>query len=224
VSGDEWTREQETAQRRRAAWGLGILALVAAIVVSLMAFFMGTSDGGNNALPPAPSVPLTTDHASPPPSSDSHRATSSNSANPPSSHTQSSPATSHQRHHRNQPSVPPTGGQVSCPSGNPCVAPGDIGHVMGALNEYRAAHGRAPADGTVTAAAQRCALGNGDGSACPSSYFWEPVTGRDGQGVINKIADGGDGISFLLDPKATFQVGWAYEPAAHTYECALVTG
>lgn len=224
---DEWSDPDESAQRRRAAWGLGILALVAAIVVPLMAFLLGTSGGGNdNALPPAPSVPLTTPTSHPDaPSRPAGRTT-------PARHTHSartthaSPRPAPHRHshtHAAPPNVPPTGGRVSCPGGDPCVAPGDIGNVMGALNQFRAAHGRGPADGTITAAAQRCALGSGDGSACPDSYFWEPVTGRDGHEVINKIADGGDGISFLLEPKS-FQVGWAYEPSAHTYECALVTG
>lgn len=229
MSGSEWTQSEESAQRRRAAWGLGILALVAAIVVSLMVFFLGTShgDNSNQVLPPAVSVSPTA--SSPPPSTRSAPATSTTPSRPratPStsktSKTSKKPSSS-ARSSSAKPSVPPTTGRVSCPSGQACVAPGDAGNVMGALNSYRTAHGRTPALGAVSSAAQRCALGNGNTSSCPTSYFWEPVTGRDGQAVINKIAAGGDGASFLLDPHGSFELGWAYVPSSHLFECALVT-
>ena len=94
--------------------------------------------------------------------------------------------------------------------------------MIGALNAYRRAHGRAPVTGTVSAAALRCAVSSGND--CPYGFYWEPV-GRSGRQVIDKIAqDGSRGVSWLLDRRFTrAQVGWAYLPSSHSFECALVS-
>jgi hypothetical protein len=89
------------------------------------------------------------------------------------------------------------------------------------VNAYRASHGVAPVHGTVTRSAQACAVSSGN--TCPSHYFWEPV-GRSGRQVVNKIAaSGGKGVGFLLDRSLRkIEVGWAYIPGSHSYECAIV--
>jgi len=41
------------------------------------------------------------------------------------------------------------------------------------------------------------------------------------------LTDGGetDGVAFLLDGKLkAIQVGWAYIPSSHSFECAIISG
>ena len=110
---------------------------------------------------------------------------------------------------------------MSCPTSAPCSLPDDVGNAVRALNAYRTAHGKPAVRGSVTQAARTCAVSNGN--QCPSSFFWEPA-GRSGQQVIQKITANGDGVSWLLSDQMTaVQVGWAYLPASHSFECALVS-
>jgi hypothetical protein len=99
---------------------------------------------------------------------------------------------------------------------------GDTGRVLEAVNAFRSRHGVRPVPGAVTSAAIGCAASQGDPSACPSSYFWEPVVGADGNQVVQKITGHPDGTSFLLDPRIKrLQIGWKSEGSG-TWECALV--
>ncbi len=198
-------------ERRRAAVALGVLAVAALALVVVMIYAFGSSENNGAAGPTltAPTGPAVTvtggGSQSPPPTS---------SGQPHPKHTKTSTSASS--------SSSSFSGPVSCPTAAPCSLPQDVGNVIQALNDYRTAHGAKAVPGSVTQAARDCALGNGDTSSCPSGYFWEPV-GRSGTQVIAKIASGGKGTSFLLDPSLkSVEVGWAYIPSSHGYECAVV--
>lgn len=186
---------------------LGVLAVVAVLVVAIMIQIFGkadnASDAGTQADPTGPAVTVIGTQRS---------ATHASSTRP----KPSKPRT-------RSPSSPRTG-PVSCPTTAPCVLPDDVGNAVQALNAYRMAHGRRTVIGSVTRAAQDCAVHNGDASSCPAGYFWEPV-GRSGREVIDKIATSGHGgKAWLLNPDITaIQVGWAYLPSSKTYECVLVS-
>lgn len=195
-------------ERKRAALVLGLLAIAAVLLVGIMSYVLGSSrnspPGKTAANPGGPAVTVT----------GGAPATSHTTA--PVSTTQAAPLTRH--------STPPRHRPVSCPTAAPCALPDDVGHVVSALNAYRAAHHEPPVTGSVTAAAQRCALANGDTSACPAGYYWQPV-GRSGTQVIQKIAaSGGRGTSWLTDPRMrSVQVGWAYLPSSKSFECVVVS-
>jgi hypothetical protein len=203
-SNDRDTEPIRIGERKRAALVLGVIAVVAVALVLIMVYFLGGSDNDPSPLPvgepTGPAVIATgqpSQHASPTTARPSSRA---------SRHTHT-PAPTQQ-------------GPVSCPTNQPCALPGDVGNAVAALNRYRTAHGRDPVNGSVTKAARVCALSSGDN--CPSDYFWQPV-GRSGKQVISKIAAARDGTSWLLDRTMTaVQVGWAYLPSSHSFECALI--
>jgi hypothetical protein len=199
-------------ERQRAAIALGVLALGAIVLVAIMIVFLGSS-GSNGPAPQAagkPAGPAVTVTGS------SHASSSaSSSSRPKPSHSSPRPSSSPHR-------PPKHTGPVSCPTRNPCTLPDDVGDVLGAVNAFRAAHGKRPVSGVVTRAARRCAITGGN--RCPNGFFWEPV-GRSGKQVVRKIAASGDGASFLLDGRLRkIQIGWAYIPASRGFECALVTG
>lgn len=196
------------AERRRAAVALGVIALAAVALVAIMLYVLGRS-GGHSGAPPTvagngtgPAVVATGGHSQTSPS----RPSPTTSARP-----SATPNTSSVVAHRT----------ATCPTNAPCAVPGDAGDAVQALNAYRAAHGVRAVHGTVTRAAQACAVSSGN--TCPSHYFWEPV-GRSGRQVIQKIAaSGGKGVSFLLDKSMReVAVGWAYLPRSHSYECAII--
>jgi hypothetical protein len=203
-----------TSERQRAAIALGVLAIVALVVVGIMVAVLGSSPGGSPAPTPnahgtGPNV-VATGGSSPSQQPSQHPSSKPTTK----AHTSSSPP--------KQPSSSPRSGPVSCPSSAPCDLPDDVGNVVQALNDFRSAHGRPAVQGTVTQAARTCAVSSGD--TCPNGFFWEPVP-RSGEEVIHKIADSGDGLSFLLDSRLkAVQVGWAYIPSSKSFECAIVTG
>lgn len=142
---------------------------------------------------------------------------------PPSSHSSSTKPKPRPKPRGSTQSTSRRPGPVSCPTASPCVLPDDVGNAVQALNDYRAAHGQPVVPGSVTKAAQDCAVNNGDESSCPSGYYWEPV-GRSGSEVITKIAASGKGTGWLLNPSMeAVQVGWAYIPSSKSYECVLVS-
>jgi hypothetical protein len=99
---------------------------------------------------------------------------------------------------------------------------GDTGKLLSALNAFRSQHGVRPVSGAVTPSAIGCAASEGDASACPSSYFWEPVAGADGKQVVDKIAQHPDGTGFLLDPRIKrVEIGWK-ATGGGGWECAVV--
>jgi hypothetical protein len=195
------------AQRKRAALGLVGLAVLALVVVGGMLLLLNksSSDGKPAAIPPpGPSQATST-------SSGASQAPSTRSASP--STASSKPAAR---------STSPASA-LTCTTKPACVLPGDPGGAVAAVNAYRTSHGRKAVPGSVTRAAQKCAVANGDTPACPRTYFWEPVSGHRGTDVVDKIAAKGDGATFLLDPRVkSIAVGWAYFPSSGGYECAIV--
>ena len=181
--------------RRRARAILLILAMTAALIVSIMVFFVGTSkshrDTGLNDVGPTTQPTITSSHA----------ATATKSSTP-ASRTSTSAAPK------------PTSTANPCPSAKPCAVPGDNGGAVAALNKFRASHGLPAVAGSASADAQQCALGQGNGPTCQPHYAWQPVATQDGVQAINKVAQQ-DGGKWLLDPAmSSFSVGWAYTPGA----------
>lgn len=193
---------------RRRAWViLLILAMTAALVVSIMVFFVGTSRGHHDtSLNDAGTTePATT-------------VTSKPSATA-ASRTRSTSATS-------SAAPKPTSTGNPCPSTKPCAVPGDNGGAVAALNNFRSSHGQHAVSGAVSAQAQQCALGQGNGPTCQPHYAWQPVATQDGAAAIKKMAQQ-DGGKWLLDPAMrSFSVGWAYVPGGNggpgTYEFVIL--
>jgi hypothetical protein len=104
----------------------------------------------------------------------------------------------------------------SCPTSAPCALDGDIGNAIAAVNAYRSEHGKPAVPGTVTAAAQQCALSNG--SDCSGGWAESQVASADGQAALAKV------LSFAhdIDTMTSFEIGWAYDPAGHQYFFAIV--
>ena len=189
------------SERKRAALLLALLAITAVLLVGIMMYTLGSSDGSSDhptlAGPDGPAVTVTGE------------------AQPPAVQR---PTT------KPSPTGTTRARSVSCPTSAPCALPDDVGNAAKALNAYRVAHGLPPVTASVTRTAQNCAMNEGDGSACPSGYFWEPV-GRSGAEVVDKIAASSDGgVGWLLDPRMTaVQIGWVYLPSSKSYECVLVS-
>jgi hypothetical protein len=195
--------------RRRAMWGLVLLALIAVLVVTVMVFFVGSSGGNHQGIGGTGDTTLPTQSSASPSHTPSRVRTSATSAPP----TTVSPI--------------PTSTANPCPSAVPCAVPGDAGQAVTALNQFRTEHGQPPVPGAVTPQAQQCAVGEGSGPSCEPHYSWQPVSTQDGSKVISGIAGRNDGTQWLLDPAmSSFSVGWAYAPGAGGgaghYECAIL--
>lgn len=196
--------------RRRATAILVLLAVFAALIVSFMVFFVGTSGGrqNTNLLDAGPTTQPT-------------------QASPRVTHPVSTAGTTLTTPPSSTPVLPkPTSTANPCPSRTPCTVPGDQGGVAIALNKFRVSHGLPPVPVAATARAQQCALLQGDGPSCQPHYAWQPVSTQDGAQVISKIAKR-DGGQWLLDPAvASFSVGWAYTPSAGggpgQFGCAVI--
>lgn len=189
----------ESELRRRAAWFLGMLVVVAALLVTFMVLFLRS---GNSKPPPTGSKPLPT---APPSTTQRHNPTPSTSARPTRrSRTVSVPPRVVNRH-------------VSCPSEAPCIVHGDIGNAVTAINHYRVQHGAPAVSGAVTPAAQTCAVTNGD--QCTGSWAETQVPGPSGREAVQKVLS----LTNLLDPNlSSLEVGWAYNPAAREYYFAVI--
>lgn len=199
--------EGDSEIRKRAAWLLGMLALVAALFVGIMITFVGTSGGGggNNNAGPVGSTSSSVNPSSPPQGSTSP-ARQSTPAPRPATTSKAAPATS---------AVPR--GSATCPTATKCALTGDIGNAVAAVNAYRTQHGKPALPGTIAADAAKCALT--DGSDCPDSYAESQVPGPNGTTAVAKI----ESLAKLLDPAMkSFGVGWAYDPASKTYYFAVV--
>jgi hypothetical protein len=194
---DEIEPEVESDLRRRAAWLLGMLVVVAILFVVVMTAVMRDDTGNSNVGQSGPLDGLTTAGA---PSSSSrppaHRTSSSGSKAPTSSATTHGPAT--------------------CPTAQRCALDDDIGNAVAAVNAYRTEHGQAAVSGAVSAAAKQCALNNGNG--CTGTWAESQVPGPDGKKAVDKIAQ----LAKLLSPMKSFGVGWAYDPASKEYFFAIV--
>jgi len=197
--------EEEDGSRGRAVWGLGALAIIAALIVVILLATSGSGGHkGDQALTSLSHLP------SRPASTGSNPTTAASSAS--SSASASSTAAT---------TAIPTSAADPCPSAAPCAVPGDAGQLVAAVNRYRTAHGRSAVSGNVSAQAQQCALKQGDGPACAPSFAWEPLPTQDGAKAIGLVAGRSAGAQWLLDPgMKSFSVGWAY--AGGQYECAIL--
>jgi hypothetical protein len=179
--------------RRRAAWLLGLLVLVAVLVVVLILTLAHTSDsspGGKGSDDSLIATPSTT-------SAKSSSARHTTSSRPTTSSTSARPTT------------------VNC--AKLCVVDGDLGNSIGAINDYRAKHGQKRVPGSVSSAAQACALSNG--GKCHGGWAESQVPKPTGAAALQKIMP----LGKLLDPQLkSFEVGWAYDPGASTYYFAIV--
>lgn len=199
------TPRDDSEARRRATWGLTILALVAVLIVAIMVFFVGTSGGKKNTVGDVAEPSLTTETSgSPQPSGSATHPSSTAHSSPSRSKT---PTTSASATHPKATST-----ANPCPSPTPCAVDGDAGQAVEAVNAFRVQHGLPPVAGSVSANAQQCALHEGSGPTCVPHYSWEPVATRDGAKAVGAVAGNG-GSKWLLDPgMKSFSVGWAYAP------------
>lgn len=192
----------ETDPRRRAAVVLVGLAVAAVLVVVVMIKLFDSSGGGHDSSGAAPD-----DTLSAPPSSSSRPAASS-------ARRPSAPVTPTSDRTATGATGPAT---ASCPTDSPCVLQGDAAHAIQAVDTYRTQHGRTSVPGTVSKAAQACALS--DGSDCSGGWAETYLNQLDGTAAVAKIAK----LGKLLDPQLqSFEVGWAYRPRTKTYYLAVI--
>lgn len=200
--------EVESDMRRRAAWLLGMLALVAVLFVVVMTSLIGTDSGSNgnaNGGPGPLDGSIATSQARS--SSTPHGSSSSRTATH-AKPTHAKPAAS---------TSSATKRVASCPTSQPCALDQDIGNAIDAINAYRVQHGQPSVPGTVSAKAKACALANGSG--CSGGWAESQVPGPSGSAAVKKIIQFGK----LLDPQLkSFGVGWAYDPGSKQYFFAIV--
>lgn len=197
----------ESDLRRRAAWLLVMLAVVAVLFVIVISSVVKTHDSSNGDTGPKPLDPDASSATSSPASSSQTHAHKSPSQHPPSQH----PHT-----HSSTASTSPPTGRTSCPTPKPCVLPGDPGGAIQALNDYRAQHGQDAVPGTTSARAQQCALSNGSNCSGGWAETWD--SRLNGSVMVHKVASRGH----LLDPIKSFAVGWAFNPATKVYYFAVI--
>lgn len=201
---DETEPEVESDLRRRAAWMLGMLAVVAVLFVLIMTQLVGGGSGGSSHNQPgaldsavtSTPTPASTDDPSPTPTPTptTHARTTTSAA--------SSSTSAHRK---------------SCPTEQACVLDGDIGDGVAAINAYRTQHGQPAVAGRVSSQAQQCAVHNGSG--CRGGWAETQVDKPNGARAVQKILQFGR----LLDPNVkSFEVGWAYDPGAKQYYFAII--
>ena len=156
----------ESDLRRRAAWLLGMLGVVAVLLIVVMTVLIG-SDKGNK--PSSNAGPL------------DGQATSPGGTTSSAPHSLSSARPSTTRSSGSTAATSTTAGAhaASCPTTSRCALPDDLGNAIAAVNAYRAQHGKPALPGTVSAAAQACALANG--SDCKGGWAESQVPGPDGR-------------------------------------------
>ena len=191
--------EAETDLRRRAAWLLGMLAVVAVLFVVVMTTVIGTGSGGKSASGPG-SLDGAITGTPTKGSTAGHPSTPATKTSPSSAQSSSSPH-----------------GRRSCPTAHTCILDGDVGNAVAAINAYRTQHGRPAVPGSVSRAAQECAVNNGNG--CTGGWAETELAKADGAAAVQKIVQFGR----LLDPNVkNFGVGWAYNPGAKLYYFAII--
>jgi hypothetical protein len=195
----------ESDIRKRAAWLLAMLAVVAGLFVLLSLTLFNTSGGGgtnhgdiaNPASDASAPVGPTTTQAAP----------------RTSSRTTTSPAA---RRSAASGAVP----RPSCPGAATCTVRGDVAGTMNAINAYRARSGKKAVPTTSGAAADKCALSSG--SDCPSSFVWVRVKDLSGAGVVAGVSRFNSSSDLLDNNAKSFEVGWAYDPGSKSVSCALI--
>jgi hypothetical protein len=198
---DDRRPESDSDLRRRAAWLLGMLAVVAVLFVVVMTQVLGnggskSGDNGPGALDSAVAAqsnspsPSDTPSSHPRPTATSKAAASSSSA---------------------------TRGSTKCPTDQTCILDGDIGNGIDAINAYRTDHGQPAVTGAVSKQAQECARNNGNG--CSGGWAETELAKPNGPMAVQKILQFGQ----LLDRDLkNFEVGWAYDPGAKLYYFAII--
>lgn len=183
----------ESDLRKRAAWLLAMLALVAVLMVVVFTTLLKSDNSGN----------------------------ANNQAGPDDTVAPSQVSTSSRAH--SSPTVPSSGSSTtgsataSCPTPSACALPADVGNAVAAINAYRRDHNQQAVPGSVSAQAKKCALGNGLG--CTGGYAESQVTKPTGAAAVAKISK----LGKLLDPSMkSFEVGWAYDPQNKTYFFAVI--
>ncbi len=195
---DKFSEDGDGDIRRRAAWLLGMLAVVAGLFVVLMVTFLKSSS------PSAPKpVGIGGVDSSATPTATARPRHSSGSARRPAT-----PLASR------RPSVP---GTRTCPTADACILQGDPGNAIKAINDYRKQNNLPAVPGRISKAAQTCALSNG--SNCSGGWAESQVPDLTGAAALEKITKFGK----LLDPQMTsLGVGWALDPASKQYFFAIV--
>jgi hypothetical protein len=198
VTDDSPVEPEESDLRRRAAWLLAMLAVVAILFVVLMTVLLNT-DSGNPGKSGATGLDDTLGQTSTP----------NTPIRQPGSTVRSTPTSASSS--RSAPTTTPHG-TTSCPSQAPCILDGDVGNAVSAINAYRAQHQKPPIPGSVSPAAQTCALHRGNG--CSGGWAETELSTPDGTAAVAKIQQ----FAHLLDPQMTaIGVGWAYNPSSKTY-------
>ena len=196
--------EGDSDLRRRAAWLLGMLAIVAVLFVVVMTQLVGTgSDAKKNGGPGALDSAVASH-----PTSSSAASASSGPGRTEAAHASTTP--------------PSSGGNPSavhglkCPTKQTCVLDGDPGNGIAAVNDYRTQNGKDAVVGRVSAKAQQCALNNGNG--CSGGWAETELAKLDGPAAVQKILP----FAHLLSDMKGFAVGWAYDPGAKLYYFAII--
>lgn len=190
----------ENRARKRAAAVLAGMAVLAVVFALLMVTFLRSNSQHTQT---ALTVPLASSTAAP-------------------SSTPATPAPTSAASTTGASSGPTT--IADCHSTAPCSLSGD-GGVLAAVNAYRASHQQSALTGSVSTAATKCAMQNGDGASCTSNYFWEPMSALDGPALVTKIAGKATGKAWLLDPSTkTIAIGWANlsGSGSGSYACAVI--
>lgn len=197
MSDDEAAEESDI--RRRAAWLLGMLVLVAALFVTLMVTFFNSSGGDGDQVDnlAGPTQPVGSNTGS------SSSRTVSGSASTPNKTRASSPSTK------------PPRGSTTCPDVKKCALDGDLG-AIDAINAYRTQNGKKAVSGSVSEEAKQCAFNNGNG--CTGGWAETQVPAADANAAVRKILQFGK----LLSDMKSIEVGWAYDPGAKQYYFALI--
>jgi hypothetical protein len=195
---DEREPEADSDLRRRAAWLLAMLAVVAVLFVIVMTQVVGSDKKGSSGSGPR-ALDSAVGSRSPSPT------------RPSSPHPRTTPTTSAAG------STTAATGRKKCPTKQTCVIDGDIGNGIAAINDYRTQHGQPAVTGQVSQQAQQCALHNGSG--CSGGWAETELAKANGPAAVQKILQFGH----LLDPKMkNFEVGWAYDPGAKLYYFAII--
>jgi len=194
--------EADSDLRRRAAWLLGMLAIVAVLFVVVMSQLVGGGGGGKKGAGPRALDSAVGAHPTP--------SSQSSSSTRPAPSSDSVPADS------TPPASRSLGRAGHCPTNRTCVIDGDPGNGIAAINDYRTQHGKDAVVGRVSAKAQQCALNNGSG--CTGGWAETELAKADGPAAVQKILP----FAHLLDPMKNFEVGWAYDPGAKLYYFAII--
>lgn len=194
--------EADSDLRRRAAWLLGMLAIVAVLVVVVMSQLVGTGSDAKKRNGPGALDSAVGAH----PTSSSATPTSPGPTRTNAAHTSTPP--------RSAGNSAVHG--IKCPTKKTCVLDGDPGNGIAAINDYRTQHGKDAVVGRVSAKAQKCALNNGDG--CSGGWAETEVARPDGPMAVQKILEFGR----LTSDMKSFEIGWAYDPKAKLYYFAII--